>query len=189
MLDTVDLQLSPGTVTRPLTDHTRIALVHCAPATCVVSFVRRSDLAAWGVTDDEAWQAAEQSFSAIVAATRVELSAASGSPIGMLHAHEPYKASMILSPALKAQVPAELGWPVYAVVPARDFVFLFRRDDASLIDRLGGVLSANSASRAIRCRRKFGSCRTQERTRLVRIRLNEWAFIEAAGRRGCLTTR
>lgn len=141
MIDSIDVQLTPEAVMRPLSEQARVVLVHHVQDTGTLRFVRASDLAAWGVTADEAWQHAEQSFRTIVAATRVELREAGGSLIGMLHAHEPYKASMILSPGLKGQIPAELGWPVYAVAPARDFVFLFRKDDEGILARLGAVVT------------------------------------------------
>ena len=140
MIDSIDVELGPENATRALSDYARSVLVHYAPKEGMLTFVRDSDLAAWGVSADDAWAAAEQSFRAIVAGTRVELLKQGDLVLGMLHASEPYKASMILSPALKSLIPAELGWPVLAVAPARDFVYLFRKGDEEALGRLGRVV-------------------------------------------------
>lgn len=140
MIDSTAVELGPENVSRELSDHARTVLVHYAPKQGMLFFVRDSDLAAWRVSADDAWAAADQSFRAVVAGTRVELIKRGDLVLGMLHAPEPYKASMILSPALKSQLPEELGWPVLAVAPARDFVYLFRKDDEEALARLGTVV-------------------------------------------------
>jgi hypothetical protein len=102
--------------------------------------VTESDLEAWGVTAEEAWDAAHREFGKLVANTRIEVLKADDLSLGTVHAQEPFKASMILSPSLKAQVPVELGWPVLAVAPARDFVYLLRKDDKDVLGRVGSVV-------------------------------------------------
>ena len=52
----------------------------------------------------------------------------------------PFKASLILSPAFRELVSPTLGWPVYVVVPSRDFAFVIRREDRDFLDRLGHVV-------------------------------------------------
>jgi hypothetical protein len=45
---------------------------------------------------------------------------------------ESLKASMILAPSFERFV-ERLGWPILAVVPCRDYVFLLAAEDASLL--------------------------------------------------------
>ena len=52
----------------------------------------------------------------------------------------PFKASLILSPAFRELVSPKLGWPVFVVVPCRDFAYVISGEDRDLLGRLGGVV-------------------------------------------------
>jgi hypothetical protein len=52
----------------------------------------------------------------------------------------PFKASLILSPAFRDLVSPTHGWPVYVVVPCRDFAYVVRDDDRDFLGSLGGVI-------------------------------------------------
>jgi hypothetical protein len=41
---------------------------------------------------------------------------------------------------LKQKVQRAIGWPIYAVVPCRDFAYIFATQDEGLIPRLGNVV-------------------------------------------------
>jgi hypothetical protein len=128
------------TVSSDLTDKTRVVLALYETGGSSLRFVTESDLQAWGVTSEDAWEAARKAFGKIVARTRVEVLKAGDIALGTLHAPGPQKASMILSPDLKSRIPAELGWPVLAVAPARDFVYLLRKEDEHALGRVGAVV-------------------------------------------------
>lgn len=54
---------------------------------------------------------------------------------------ETKKATFLLSKKLKEKVSKEFGWPVYAVIPVRDFVYFFSEEDSEFfIERVGGVV-------------------------------------------------
>jgi hypothetical protein len=105
-----------------------------------VRFLSTRDLDRWSVSDQEVWDAARSAFDVIVSKTVVEILRRGDLLLGAVHAPEPYKASMILSARFKNQVPAELGWPVLAVAPARDFVYLLRKGDERSLGRVGAVV-------------------------------------------------
>lgn len=140
MLESIDLELGPETVTSGLTDRTKVVLALHERGSGCLRFVSKSDLAVWGVSVEEAWEASHAAFAKIVAETRIEILKAGDLSLGTVHAAEPYKASMILSRSLKHQVPDELGWPILAVAPARDFVYLLRMEDEGALGRVGAVV-------------------------------------------------
>jgi hypothetical protein len=140
MIESIDVELGEETVSRELTDRTKVVLAFYQPGSGSLRFVTEADLATWGTSVDEAWSVAESSFAGLVARTKIEVLKAGDLALGTVHVHAPYKASVILSPALKQQLPVEMGWPVLAVAPARDFVYLIRKDDQESLGRIGAVV-------------------------------------------------
>jgi hypothetical protein len=71
--------------------------------------------------------------------TEVSFTEIKGDKLGMLKVEEPYKAALILTKTLKDKVSNELGWPIFAVAPTRDFVYLFSKH-SSLVNKVGQVV-------------------------------------------------
>jgi hypothetical protein len=140
MIESIDVELGEQTVSRELTDRTKVVLAFYQTGSGSLRFVTEADLATWGTSVEEAWRVAGSSFAGLVARTQIEVLKAGDLALGTVHLHAPYKASAILSPALKQQVPVEMGWPVLAVAPARDFVYLIRKDDQGSLGRIGAVV-------------------------------------------------
>lgn len=140
MIESIDVELGDQTVSRDLTDRTKVVLAFHEPGSGFLRFVTEADLATWGKNVDEAWRVAGSSFAGLVARTKIEVLKAGELSLGTVNVQAPYKASVILSPALKQQVPVEMGWPVLAVAPARDFVYLIRKDDEGSLGRIGAVI-------------------------------------------------
>jgi hypothetical protein len=94
-----------------------------------------------GVTSRDVVQQAESNMAEIVANTQLEVDEIDGHKLGMLSTEEtPFKASLILSPAFRDLVAPTLDWPVYVVVPCRDFAYVLRKSDREFLGRLGGVV-------------------------------------------------
>jgi hypothetical protein len=140
MIESIDVDLGPDTVSLDLSDRAKVVLALFKPGASSLRLVTKPDLLAWGVSPEEAWDAAHREFGKVVAETKVEVLRAGDVALGTIHALEPYKASVILSPSLRRQVPEELGWPILAVAPARDFVYLLRRDDEESLGKVGAVV-------------------------------------------------
>jgi len=63
-----------------------------------------------------------------------------GVPLGFISTTLPFKASLILAPNLREVVGAVLGWPLVAVVPDRDFLYLWAARHTDFAQRIGGVV-------------------------------------------------
>jgi len=106
-----------------------------------ITWINESMLDGWGVTREQVVQQAEENMAAIVADSQFKVEDIDGNKLGMISTVEtPFKASLILSPAFRGLVAATHGWPVYVVVPCRDFVYVIRDDNRGFLSRLGGVV-------------------------------------------------
>jgi uncharacterized protein YtpQ (UPF0354 family) len=106
-----------------------------------ITWIDESMLGDWSITRQEVLQQAEENMSAIIAKTNLEVEEIDGNKLGMISTEEtPFKASLILSPAFRELVSPSHGWPVYVVVPCRDFVYVIRKNDHEFLSRLGGVV-------------------------------------------------
>jgi len=70
---------------------------------------------------------------------KLEVEEIDGDPLGMVPIDSPYKASVIFAVTFRDLVEPELGWPVLAVIPCRDFIYVLA-DQSELIGRIGEVV-------------------------------------------------
>jgi hypothetical protein len=103
-----------------------------------IAWVSPRQLEGWGVSERLALDAALANMNTLLEKTQLEIQEAAGCKLGMFLTSSPLKASLVLAPALREKVLDPIGWPVFAVIPCRDFLYVFR--DEALIGRLGGVV-------------------------------------------------
>ena len=60
-----------------------------------------------------------------------------GVELGFIATWLPFKASLVLAPNLREIVGARLGWPLMAVVPDRDFLYLWAARHTNFVQRVG----------------------------------------------------
>lgn len=137
MIESADTEIGSATIATILSDEARLIPVYFDDDAGTLRFLRSSDIEAWDITADTLWKAAEERLDAIMQTTEVAYLDANGFQLGVIRAPEPYKASLIRAPSLRGKVEAKLGWPIYAVVPSRSFVFLISRADARELGRVG----------------------------------------------------
>ena len=104
MADSVDVGLGADMLSVDISNRVRQVLVVHRPGSHSVRFVSEADLCTWGIPVEEAWTAAHESLKRIAADTHVELLTRGDLVLGMLHASEFHKASVIFSPSFRAQV-------------------------------------------------------------------------------------
>ena len=63
-----------------------------------------------------------------------------GVQLGMLGSTLPFKAALILAPNMREVLGAKLGWPLLAITPDRDFLYLWSAHHRDFAGRLGGVV-------------------------------------------------
>ncbi|MBL4772764.1 MAG: hypothetical protein JKX98_03950 [Alcanivoracaceae bacterium] len=126
-------------VHKELTDKTVIILTYYNSENNQIRYLSEIDLKEYDIKAKQAWNQAYSNLDKIMDETKVDFLDIDGQMLGMLESHEPYKASLILSTKLKDKVSKELGWPIYAVSPSRDFVYLFSKE-SGLMNKVGNVV-------------------------------------------------
>lgn len=113
-------------------------LVYVTPDEMRISFLTPRHLERWNVDRAEAERTAAANMDALLSTTEVETRDIDAHRLGNFDSGSIFKAALLTAPSLRAKLEPQLGWPILAVIPCRDFVFVFH-DDA-LLERLGTVV-------------------------------------------------
>src|SRR5262249_21396102 len=93
-----------------------------------------------GVSRELAEARAADNLARLLAETPIETTDADGHKLGMLSTPSPLKASLISARGLREKVEALLGWPIYAVIPTRDFAYLIPQSARELFPGIARVV-------------------------------------------------
>lgn len=140
LLESSEVEVGKETITRSKSDRTKIMLAFHVEGSGEIRFVQSFDLERWGVSSAVAWQTAFDQLNERAMKTEVTLLDAGGVSLALISAEEPYKASLLLASNLRKRVPPSLGWPLVAVAPARDFVYLLSKAELQNAPGLGTVV-------------------------------------------------
>jgi uncharacterized protein YtpQ (UPF0354 family) len=115
-------------------------LVHYDDDAGLISWVTPDMLNKLGLSEQEASAVATGNMGMELAAASLETSDMQGVTLGFLTSHLPFKASLMLAPNLKKVVGEKVGWPLLAVAPARDFLYLWPAEHGDFAGRVGKVV-------------------------------------------------
>lgn len=93
-----------------------------------------------GLSLEQASAAATGNLGMELASVGVETSDMQGVTLGMVPSYLPFKSSLILAPNLKKVVGEKVGWPLLAVAPVRDFLYLWPAEHLDFAGRVGRVV-------------------------------------------------
>ncbi len=125
----------------PVTDGLVKVFVVASPDGARLSWVSDGMMEGWGVGREEVVKQASANMDGLVRGTRLEVQDIDGVKLGMLALKDThFKASLLLSPAFRELVEPVHGWPVFAVAPARDFVYVLSHKERGFLGRLGHVV-------------------------------------------------
>jgi hypothetical protein len=106
-----------------------------------ISWITHDMVASWGVSNEDVIGLANANMDQLVRETQLELQPVGDFELGMLAVDDtPFKASLVLSPEFRSLVSSVHGWPVFVVVPARDFVYVIAQKHREFLGRLGRVV-------------------------------------------------
>ncbi len=124
----------------PITDDIHLVTVYTPPDESRIVWIGIKHLKKWNISQKDILAVARMNMAVLVGKYKVVVESKGSSYLAYFDSDSPFKASFILSPKLKEQLPKELGWPVLAVVPARDFVYFLKEGDNELINKVGSVV-------------------------------------------------
>jgi hypothetical protein len=105
-----------------------------------VTWLTPSSLSRWGVTRAQVEAAASNNMNRLLDGKRLEVEVIDGMKLGMVPITSVFKASIIFAPNFKTFVSTDLEWPVLAVLPCRDFIYVISEKDKALLDRMSAVV-------------------------------------------------
>jgi hypothetical protein len=123
-----------------LSDRVDRVLVHLSSDGRLVTWVTPAMLKELGLSEADAGTRAFANLGHALSQATVETTEIDGVQLGFIGTSLPFKASLILAPNLRDIVEAALGWPLMAVVPDRDFLYLWAARHKDFVRRVGGVV-------------------------------------------------
>jgi hypothetical protein len=91
----------------------------------------------WGQTKEAIFAAAAANMRWLLADASITFLSFEDHKLGMLNtAYDVFKAALVLSPRLKDLAEPVLGWPLFVVMPCRDFVYLIPHKDQDVLGRV-----------------------------------------------------
>jgi hypothetical protein len=123
-----------------VTEHVDRALVHFDETRNLVSGIFPESLTAWDVAQSEIETAAFENLARILTASKLEHRETHGVRLGFWETSIPFKSALILAPNLKELVAPQLGWPLLAVIPDRDFLFMWDARHHDFVHRVGSTV-------------------------------------------------
>lgn len=120
-------------------------LVHVSNDGGLICWVSHAQLDKAGLTAAHAAERAWANLDQAVRQAQVTTVQIAGAVVAMLATELPSKASLLLAPALREMIEDVIGWPVLAVAPDRDFVYLWNASRRDLLTGMGGVVCREHA--------------------------------------------
>jgi hypothetical protein len=105
-----------------------------------ITWITKAMLDDWNISLAELDTTASHNLAAALAAAKVAYKDIGGVRLGIIETDLAFKAALILAPNLREVVSPTLGWPLLAVVPDRDFLYLWAAQHRDFIDRVSGVV-------------------------------------------------
>jgi hypothetical protein len=112
-------------------------LSYAAPEETHFTWLAPHVLETWGVSREEVTRIAAGNMAELLRRIPIQVEPIDDHTLGFFSTDSPFKASLIFSPNLREVLTPVLGWPILAVIPCRDFAYLFPQTDHELIPRLG----------------------------------------------------
>jgi hypothetical protein len=132
--------LEPSPLRTPVSDHIDRVPVHFDPSRGTITWLDQSQLDTWQVSLEDLAAEALANLARILAEAELKHFEIDGVRIGYFETVLSFKTSLLCAPNLKEVAAPVLGWPLFAVLPDRDFVYLWDAAQEDMLRRLGAVV-------------------------------------------------
>jgi hypothetical protein len=123
-----------------LSDRVDRVLVHLSSDSRLITWMTPEMLDSLGISEPEAGTRAFTNLAKVLDKATFETQDIDGVQLCFLCTSFPFKASLILAPNLREMVGSTVGWPLMAVTPDRDFLYLWAARHADFARRVGHVV-------------------------------------------------
>jgi hypothetical protein len=123
-----------------ISDRVDRVLVHLSSDGRLITWVTPAMLKSLGMSESDAGSKAFANLASALSKATVESQDIDGVQLGFIGTSLPFKTSLILAPNFREVVGAVLGWPLMAVIPDRNFLYLWAARHTDFVQRVGRVV-------------------------------------------------
>jgi hypothetical protein len=124
----------------PLSDRLDRVLIHESEDGRLLTWVTPPMLETLQIAPHEASRLAFENLGHALSNSKIEYEEIDGTRLGYLNTQLEFKASLILAPNVREIIGPVLGWPLLAVIPDRNFLYLWDAADREFCGRVGSVV-------------------------------------------------
>jgi hypothetical protein len=132
--------VEPADFRKHVSDRVDRVLIYFDVLKGTIDWITPDMLDGWRVTADEAEAVALSNLAAVLVSASIGHTDIDGVRLGIVTTPLPFKTALVLAPNLKEVVSPVLGWPLHAVIPDHDFLYLWDARHTTFMERLGGVV-------------------------------------------------
>ena len=105
-----------------------------------LTWITPTDLQKWKITENELDKQASLNTQLMLNKTKLSFDTIENRKIGFLEAeHEALKSALLFAPNIKEKMLKDFGFPFYAVIPVRDFCYIFSEKDFDFFSKQLGT--------------------------------------------------
>jgi hypothetical protein len=106
------------------------------------SWISKDDLEKWKITEPELDKQANLNADKLLLKTEITFDTIENRKLGLINADHPtLKGALLFAPTMKEKVRKDFGFPFYAVIPVRDFCYIFSEKDFDFFSKqIGNVV-------------------------------------------------
>ena len=107
-----------------------------------LSWITKDDIGKWNITENELDIQANDNANKLLAQTPISIDTVENRKLGLIDVEYPnLKGALLFASTMKEKVMADFGFPFYAVIPVRDFCYIFSEQDFDYFSaRIGNVV-------------------------------------------------
>jgi hypothetical protein len=107
-----------------------------------LTWITAADLKKWNITEAALDKKANDNADKLLSVTYISFDTIENRKLGLIEVdHTSLKAALLFAPSMKDKVKKDFGFPFYAVIPVRDFCYIFSEKDFDFFNaRLGPVV-------------------------------------------------
>lgn len=107
-----------------------------------LSWITTADVKTWNITEAELDKQANINADKLLSVTSISFDTIGNRKLGLIEVeHTSLKAALLFAPGMKEKIKKDFGFPFYAVIPVRDFCYIFSEKDFDFLStRIGHVV-------------------------------------------------
>jgi hypothetical protein len=107
-----------------------------------LTWISAGDLKKWNITETDLENQANSNADKLLSVTNISFDTIENRKLGLIEVdHTSLKAALLFAPTMKQRVKNDFGFPFYAVIPVRDFCYIFSEKDFDFFSaRIGQVV-------------------------------------------------